>query len=714
MEEYCPLTSSKWIGGDAACESPVIIRRFDVKKAKRAVLLVTGLGYFEAKINHQSVSDARFIPVVSDYAPRKLEQFLYPLHDETTHGIYYYKYDVTSLLGEGENILTIQLGNGFYRQTERIAEGRVDFGEVLKAIYCLEIETESGICTICSDGSETWQESEIVYTNLFIGEVIDPSAVGPEKSVQILPAPEAELRAEMGTVDKVIRRITPKVLGKVEGRTIFDAGENISGIVRIHTSAARGEKIRLRFAEKIHADLSLDFSSVGEDYTCLSGRKQIMEDVFISDGTPRDFEPKFVWHAFRYFDAEGDFDRAEVLVIHSDVPVTASFESPSEGLEFLLDAYLRTQLGNMHGSIPSDCPHRERLGYTGDGQICAPAAMMLLDSQEFYRKWIQDIWDCQDKKTGHVQHTAPLMGGGGGPGGWGCAIVIVPYVYYKQFGDAEILKNGYEPMRRWIEYLKTHSENGLVVREEEGGWCLGEWFTLDEVKIPEPYVNTCYMLKSLCMMQEIAAVTGNEKDIPEYQALSESISDAMKKTYYNVAAGHYCDGVQGADAYAVWSGLAEGQEAERLAAELAAKYDAMNHFDTGFLGTDILLEVLMDHGYADVVLKLLESEEAGSFLYMKRHGATTLWESWEGDYSHYHPMFGACVRQLFTGFLGIRQKPGTAGYKEVEISPRISKNLAYAKGSILTPQGEIAVAWEKTEDGIALHVTAPESVTIRT
>lgn len=706
----CPLAKAKWIGAEKEAQSPIIIRRFHTKKVQKATLFVTGLGYFEAKVNGKAISDDRFIPVVSDYEARALEKFLYPLHDVTTHAVYYYEYDITSFLKEGDNQLSIQLGNGFYRQMERIAEGPTYFGDTLKAIYTIVLEDDFGSSILCSNGSETWKNSEITYNNLFVGEVVDSSIKGEEYPVCVLESLKTELRKAIGTPDRVIRSIIPKAIGTVDGKTVFDVGENVSGLVRIHTKAAKGEKICLRFAEKVYENFTLNFDSVGADYVCSSGRHQIMEDVFIADGTARDFEPKFVWHTFRYFDVEGEFESAEVLVIHSDVAVTATFESPSEGLSFLWDAYLRTQLNNMHGSIPSDCPHRERLGYTGDGQICAPTAMMVLDSKEFYRKWIRDILDCQDKIGGHVQHTAPLMGGGGGPGGWGCAIVTVPYAFYKQFGDKEMIETCYEPMQRWIQYLQEHSEEGLVVREEKGGWCLGDWLTLEKTIIPEAYVNTCYFVKSLYLLAEMALVIGKEQDAEIYRALAGESSSAIRKAYLNEQTRHFCEGVQGADAYAVWVGLVKEEELDAHMKALASKYEVMGHFDTGFLCTDILAEVLIDYGYSDVLLKLLESEKIGSFLYMKRNGATTIWEDWKGRQSWCHPMFGGSVRQLFTGFLGIRQIKDSAGYEKVEIAPRIPENLSFARGSIITPKGEIEVAWKKKEGTIVFEIMIPNGV----
>ena len=144
-------------------------------------------------------------------------------------------------------------------------------------------------------------------------------------------------------------------------------------------------------------------------------------------------------------------------------------------LNWLYEAYIRTQLDNYHGCIPSDCPHRERLGYTGDGQLTAETAMLLLDTKELYRKWYQDILDSQGAETGHIPHTAPFLGGGGGPGGWGCAVYQVPLAWAKIYGDDSLLVQGYDAILRWFDYMDAHSEKGLVVREEEGGWCLGDW-----------------------------------------------------------------------------------------------------------------------------------------------------------------------------------------------------------------------------------------------
>ena len=690
-----------WIGASERCENPIICRTFEWNGLDQAELLITGLGKFCVKVNGQAVTKDLFLPVLTDFEPRRTGRFSYPLHDETTHRVYYYQYDITACLQKGSNSLEISLGNGWYRQEERIAEGNMSFGDRLKTAYCIKM----GERTICSDGSETWTAGTVVYNQLFIGEVHDRTAQpGEARAVEILPVRDTVLSPAMGTPDREIRTLQPRKLGEADGRIIFDAGENISGYVRVTTDSPRGSCVTLRFAEALREDGSLNFISAGGAYTCASGRAQIMTDVFVSSGKPETFQPCFGWHAFRYFEVEGQVQSLEVVVVHSACAQTSGFDSSSEGLNFLYDAFIRTQLNNMHESLPSDCPHRERLGYTGDGQICCRSGMTLLDSREFYRKWIRDILDCQCRKTGHVQHTAPLMGGGGGPGGWGCAIVIVPWQYYCCYGEREMLEQCYEPMCRWMDYLKTRMENGLLTSEEPGGWCLGDWASMDKMEIPEPYVNTCYYVSCLRILEKIAQILGKTEDIPSFRQLENESTGALQKTFRD-ADGHYCGGRQGADAYAVKLGLA-GPE---LAEELAADYDRRLCFDTGFLGTSMLMDSLFATGHAETALHLLESEKTGTLLHLKRLGATTIWESMvNADWSYDHPMFGGFTHHLLTSILGLDQAEDSAGYETITIRPQLPEKLQWARGWITTVRGRLGLSFVRKEGGIAFRVTVPE------
>ncbi|MBR3955104.1 MAG: family 78 glycoside hydrolase catalytic domain [Clostridia bacterium] len=701
-----PLKNALWIGADKNSVSPVFLRRFLYENCTKAELIITSCGFFETKINGQNVTDNLFLPVVTDYEKRDMSKWIYPIFDTLTHRLYYYTFDITSLLNKGENTLSVHLGNGWYMQDERVAEGNMSFGEQLKTAYCIRLYTDNGIVDLLSDGTEMYYDSEITYSSLFIGEVIDPVSVTfEERQVTVCTAPETELCEALGTPDKVIRTLCPELLGEKNGKKIYDIGENTSGLVRVTAKNNKGDKITIRFSEELDEDGNLSFHSCGGGYTCTSGRKQIQEDTFICTGETYIFCPKFLWHAFRYFEIEGNFENLEMLVIHAATAVTSTFECSSEGLNFLYEAYIRSQLTNMHGSIPSDCPHRERLGYTGDGQVCAPAGMLLLDSREFYRKWMQDILDCQCKISGHVQHTAPMMGGGGGPGGWGCAIVFVPWAFYKQFGEVQMLEKTYEPMRRWVQYLLSKCENGLIVREENGGWCLGDWCTREKITLPEPFVNTCFFIKILRILCEIAEIIGKAEDIGAYEKLIADLEKAVVENYKDKGGTSFCNGVQGADAYAVWAGLSDKAKLSGI----AAKYDTMRYFDTGFIATDILSGLLADNGYIDTFFNIIDNDDLGTYLYMKRQGATTVWENWNGESSHNHPMFGAPARYLFTGILGIRQAENSVAYNDLLIAPQVPSKLDFANGSLVLPCGKVSVSFKKEENSVRFEITLPEN-----
>ena len=693
--QHSPFQSAIWIAPSRLCAAPITIRRFTtVGNVHRAALSVTGLGYYRVWLNGTELgAQDWFQPSQSDYFRRDLTHATYTCHDHFTHRVYYRTYSVTELLKSGENVLEIQCGGGFFVQTERLAEGEMTYADRTQCIYDLAMDDVH----ILSDGSETWRESNIRASQLFLGETID-ARFSDNTEYPVIPAALTDtiLTPEDGVPDRIIRTITPQSIGTMNGRTIYDVGENISGLVRIHTHAPSSTTIHIRFAEELSAAGELDFSTTGSGYICRSGVPQIMADTFISSGGGDTFLPSFVWHAFRYFDVCGEIDGAEVCVIHADLPVTAAFESDCAGMNFYFDAYLRTETAAIHGSVPMDCPHRERLGYTGDGQVTAETVMLTLDAQPLYRKWMRDILDGQDPDTGHVQHTAPFQGGGGGPGGWGVAVVTVPWAYYRQYGESKLLRETYPAMQKWFSYMESRIEDGRIVREEEGGWCLGDWCYLTTGQLPESYVNTALYVRALHMLTEIARIVGDPDAEGVYRAAIARSTAAVRADYEGLS------DVGAAMVYAVALGL---ENPERM----NAYYNALGHFDTGFLTTDLLLDLLWTHGYADTAYRLLSATEKGSFLYMRDHGATTIWESWTGG-SHCHPMFASGVRTLFTGLCGIRQTAKGAGWREVMIAPQLPTKMHHAAGKIHTPQGEIAVTLDRAVDGVRATVRIPEGI----
>ncbi|MBR2038455.1 MAG: hypothetical protein IKA09_12145, partial [Lachnospiraceae bacterium] len=397
------------------------------------------------------------------------------------------------------------------------------------------------------------------------------------------------------------------------------------------------------------------------------------------------------------------------------------FECDNETLNWIYKTFIHTMLCNLHSGHPSDCPHLERRGYTGDGQLTAHAVFSVLDAEKIYKKWVQDICDGQDLKSGHIQYTAPYIRSGGGPGGWGCAIVEVPYQLYKHFGNIEYLEKYYENMRRYIDYLEAHSEFGLVTSDKEGEWCLGDWcgpnilypdrnitFHNQQVMIPAPMVNTYFMVKSLQQMCEIAKWIGKEEDISEYEEKIALRKRAITATYFNTFDGNFVMNVQGANAYAVDLGLGN----EKTYENIVDYYTKLGCFDTGIFATDILVRVLFEHGHAELAVDLLRNDGAQGYEHWRQIGATTFHEYWDSNRSrsHNHPMFGAPVAYFFEYLLGIKQDKESAGYNSVTIAPMAVSRFGYMKGSMRVPKGEISVAYEKVGEKVKFDIVIPIGV----
>lgn len=704
------MKNQHWIQGGEHCESPLFRRSFCIRKPTKARLEICGLGFFQLYINGRRVGTEEMTPAFTNYSSVMGQKATYPVWEErAAFRTFYLEYDLLPYLQEGENVLGVQLGNGWYHQTRRKAEGDFIFG-FPKLRYELTVTNEDGSQSIWESDTETlWTESEIVENNLFYGETHDLRKLREDwclpgadlqgwQPAKECAAPVTQLTRQDCPSDRVIRTITPSLLFSQGERHIYDCGENITGWVNVRCQGQEGKEVCIRHSENLKTNgQELDFGSTG-------GKEQIQQDRYLCAHKEMLVHPKFCWHGFRYFEVSGPAVPQSVSVVHTDIPVTSGFSCSDPVLTWLYQAYIRTQLNNLHGCIPSDCPHRERLGYTGDGQVTAETVMMALDPVEtkaMYQKWMQDILDSRGAKTGHIPHTAPFMGGGGGPGGWGGAIFLIPMAYYRTYGDLSLLRKCYPHILQWLEYMESRSENHLVTREEEGGWCLGDWCpppSMEHPAMPPAFVNTYYYIKGMRCALEASQWLGEEapSGLKERLAATEQ---ALKNQYYDPDTGSFCGGENGADAFALDLGLGTPQTRQNL----IRRYKEKGCLDTGILGTPLLLQTLFREGEAALAYELMTTRTGLSFANMMDAGATTLWETWSGDASHDHPMFGAAVKLLFTEVLGIRQPDMGAGYREYTISPADILQLNWAEGYLTTCHGVIRVKWERDSQG-KLHI----------
>lgn len=680
--------NAKWISTEIKAFPVNIQSEIYIAENEKATITIGCMGTFKLYINGEKVSDDLFLPLNTDFEERyNIEYGDLPFEEQLAHRLYCPCYDISEFLKDGKNTISFMLAPGFY-----------EFYDYGTAKLCWKIDitnTDGASRQLISDGTEKYKAIFVKEANMITGETHDYTDTDTLEwqNVRVVTNPDTPCYLQDCPADKLARIIKPKYLGN----NIYDAGEIITGYAVLKSKKA--QNVKVRYSELLNEDGTLDEMHIYDQHT-----------DYITDDKERLLYPEFTWLCFRYFEVIGEVEVTECAVIHSDIEVTSEFECSNEILNWLRRAYIRTQLANMHCGIPSDCPHTERRGYTGDGQLTCAASMMQLDAQKFYKKWIADICDCQDQKTGHIQYTAPFVPSGGGPGGWGCAIVVVPYEYYRSYGEKEIFDETFPKMLKWFEYMEMHSENELVTSDLPGVWCLGDWCApsqnqlnkLDGMIIPRPFVNTYFYVKAMEMFLKICDITDNAQYKEEIQNRIYSKKSAITATYFNEATGDFADNEQGANAFAIDLGLGD----ERTFANMIKKYTATRKYDTGIFGTDIVTRILLEKGRADVAFSLLTSKEDVSYYNQIQNGATTLLEYWNGVRSQCHPMFGAVTRYLFEYIIGIRQDKDSYGYEKVIIEPVCMKYLPNAKGKILTIKGIITVEYNEAE----IKVTIPENI----
>ncbi len=647
--------------------APMLRRTFQVRAPVRSArVYVTSHGLYELLLNGKPVGD----------------QLLRPGWTSYHHRLQYQTYDVTDALRPGANALGATLGDGWYRGHIGFSGQRNAYGKKLGLLLQLRIVYADGTEElVTSDGSWKAATGPILRSDIYDGESYDARRERPGWAlagfddhdwtpVSVQGPPADTLVAEYGPPVRRIQELRPvAILRTPAGATVFDMGQNMVGWVRLRVRGPAGTVVTLRHAEVL--------DRAGNLYTA-NLRAAAQTDRYTLRGEGEEvFEPHFTFHGFRYVQVDGypgvpTLDALTGIVAHSDMAVTGDFETSSPALNQLQHNIRWGQKGNFV-DVPTDCPQRdERLGWTGDAQVFSSTAAFNMNVAGFLTKWLRDV-AADQQPSGSVPFVIPNVLGAqaGGAAGWADAATVVPWNLYLAYADRRILAEQYPSMKAWVEYERRAAGGSHIWR----GWTFGDWLAFASTDPSYPgattdkdYLATAYFARSTWILAHAARVLGNDADALRYGALEDSIRAAFQREFVTPA-GRVGENTQTAYALALAFDLLPDSLVTQAAARLAADVRArQNHLTTGFLGTPELTRALSEHGFLDVAYDLVNQHGYPSWLYPIDHGATTIWERWDGirpdstfqdpgmnSFNHY--AYGAIGDWLYRVVAGIRIDP---------------------------------------------------------
>ncbi|WP_159881714.1 glycoside hydrolase family 78 protein [Paenibacillus puerhi] len=717
-----------WIGRKAEPEaemqpSPFFRREFTVgRPIRRATAYATALGLFELRVNGQPVGD-RFAPGWTDYDRR----------------VQVSTFDVTELLREGGNAIGVILGDGWYSGTVGFLGDKV-YGERPFFLMQLHIDYEDGARErVCTDASWRTASGPIVYSDMIKGETYDArlELTGWDQpdyddagwqSPDVRPGYNGLLVAAMEPPIRITQTLKPISITKTEqGTYIYDMGQNMVGWTELRVKGDRGTRVTLSHAEMLNPDGSLYLDNL---------RVAVQQNHYVlkGDGEER-YDPHFTFHGFRYveligFPGEPDLETVTGKVVHSDTPETGRLITSDEMVNKLYSNITWGQRGNFL-SVPTDCPQRdERLGWTGDAQIFARTASYNMDVSRFFSKYMWDMIDAQQPSGaftdvapdgGWIRHkmwSTRLNWFAPDNAGWGDAGMVIPWTLYLMYGDMRILSTHYEAMVRWVHYLKANSDG--LVRPDYANY--GDWLSID-ADTPNEVLATAYFAYSTKLLAQIAGVLGKADDEARYRSLFADIAEAFRGAFVD-GEGRIHGDTQTVYVLALQFGLLTGKQISQALGHLTADIERRgDRLSTGFLGVGYLLPALTEHGRLDVAYRLLRQEAFPSWMYSIKHGATTIWERWDGwteeqgfqtpsmnSFNHYS--LGSVGEWMFRYMAGIDADPAEPGFRHAVIRPQPGGGLTRVQAEYESLYGTIAAAWELSPQGkLSLRVRIPANTT---
>ena len=702
--------------------APFLRKEFSLHKpVKSAILHVSGLGYYEFFINGRKTGDSTLDPGWTQFDKR----------------VFYAVYDVTRDLKKGSNAAGLLLGRGWYNS---IYDDCWKFHEAgwtgqPKAICRISITFTDGSRTVvASDGSWKTADSPVVFDDVRTGEIDDARHDKPGWNnsgyddsrwapATLVPAPRGALHPQLLPPIREIRTLKPVAMTNPRpGVYVFDFGEIIAGRPRMTfpSPAKKGDKISFFMASETGKD--------GLFSNRCDGRLQPY--FYYRNGRKGEScEPHFVYYAFQFIQVEGlrhppSLKDIEAACIATDLPASGRFTCSDPLINRLQENILRTQISNMH-SIPTDCPNREKLGWTADAHLTAEEVIFNYNAAQFFAKHLNDYKDSQGVNGG-LPSIVPTYGWGNYESPvWTGGYVMIAMHLYEYYRDKRVLEEHYPSMKRWIDTMeevvgggKKHVLNGGPA----------DWLAPNQHQAFAPeggrMVGTAYYYHCVTLLARMAEILGKHEDKQALEVLGQGIAEVLNTEFFDSRESCYHGDVpsgyrQTPNILALWMGFAPREHREKMLARLEnnIRWDHRCHLNTGYPGTKALMEMLPAFGKAGLAWELLSQKSYPGWLYpIVAYNATSIPEWWDGqtiylDSTRAHPGLGSVGSYFYKHLAGIRPDPAAPGFKAIIIKPCIEGDLRQVSCFHDSPYGRIASAWRKTGSGLALDVVIPPHTT---
>jgi alpha-L-rhamnosidase len=679
---------------------------------RSARVYMAAAGLYELYVNGKLSGDQKLDPGYTRYDRRNL----------------YVVHDVTSLIGSGENAIGVLLGNGWYNHQSTAVWFFHEAPWRARPNFCAELHIirDDGTREIIVSGTD-WKTSlsPVIFNSIYTAEHYDArmeqqgwNMAGFDdskwKNSIAVPAPSMNITSQAMhpiRVSEVIPAISMTQHDKLTW--VYDIGRNIAGVSSITVSGKPGTVLRMKHAERLDKSGRADQSNIDVHYRPTGDDDPFQTDIFILSGNGEEtFMPRFNYKGFQYVEVTSD----EPLVLsreslkghfmHSAVPPAGKISSSDTLLNRIWRATNNSYLSNLHG-YPTDCPQREKNGWTGDAHIAIETAFYNYDGITVYEKWLRDHMD-EQQPNGVLPAIIPTSGWGyhwaNGPD-WTSSIAIIPWNVYLFYGDPYLLELCYENIKRYVDHIAEISPDGLT------DWGLGDWIPIRS-RAPRELTSSVYWYTDALILSKAASLTGRKEDFEKYSAMAGKIKDAINRKYLDAELGIYGKGLQTELSVPLQWGIVPDELRSKTAASLAKSIkDNGNIMDVGLLGTKAILNALSENGYADLAYTLAARDSFPSWGWWIVNGATTLYENWpvdaKSDISMNHIMFGEIGAWMYKALGGIFPDENAPGFKNVILKPNFVQGLGHFEAEHDGPYGKIISSWTRDGDEINYTVKIP-------